>query len=139
MKGLNNSSRRICIPEVDVDFVIEALRELVSIEKDWIPSKKGESLYIRPFIFGADPFLGVRPSQNYKFIILLSPVGTYYASGFKPVKILVQDKFVRAVRKGLGECKTPANYAASLLASEEAMKKGFTQVLWLDAINLKEH
>jgi branched-chain amino acid aminotransferase len=134
---INNSSRRVCIPEVDVDFVIEALRELVIIDKDWIPSKKGESLYIRPFIFGSDPFLGVRPSTNYKFIILLSPVGAYYASGFKPVKILVQDKFVRAVRKGLGECKTPANYAASLLAGEEAMKKGFTQVLWLDAINLK--
>lgn len=134
---LNNSSRRVCIPDIDVDFAIEALRELVSIDKDWIPSKKGESLYIRPFIFGADPFLGVRPSKNYTFVILLSPVGAYYAEGFKPVKILVQDKFVRAVRKGLGECKTPANYAASLLAGEEAMKKGFTQVLWLDAINLK--
>jgi branched-chain amino acid aminotransferase len=134
---INNSSRRVCIPEIDVDFVIEALRELVSIDKDWIPTKKGESLYIRPFIFGADPFLGVRPSKNYRFVILLSPVGAYYASGFKPVKILVQDKFVRAVRKGLGECKTPANYAASLLAGEEAMKNGFTQVLWLDAINLK--
>ncbi len=134
---INNSSRRVCIPEIDVDFVIEALRELVSIDKDWIPTKKGESLYIRPFIFGSDPSLGVKPSKNYRFIILLSPVGAYYSSGFKPVKILVQDKFVRAVRKGLGECKTPANYAASLLAGEEAMKNGFTQVLWLDAINLK--
>jgi len=134
---INNSSRRVCIPEIDVDFVIDALRELVAIEKDWVPSNKGESLYIRPFIFGSDPFLGVRPSKNYRFIILLSPVGAYYPEGFTPVKILVQDKFVRAVRKGLGECKTPANYAASLLAGEEAMKKGFTQVLWLDAINLK--
>ncbi len=134
---INNSSRRVCIPEIDVDFVIEALRELVSIDKDWTPTKKGESLYIRPFIFGSDPSLGVKPSKNYRFIILLSPVGAYYSSGFKPVKILVQDKFVRAVRKGLGECKTPANYAASLLAGEEAMKNGFTQVLWLDAINLK--
>jgi len=137
IKRINNSSRRICIPEVDVEFVLEALKELVNIERDWIPTTKGEALYIRPFIFGADTFLGVAPSKNYKFIILLSPVGAYYPEGFSPVKILVQDDYVRAVRKGLGECKTPANYAASLLAGEEAIKKGFTQVLWLDGIEQK--
>ncbi len=134
---INNSSRRICIPEVDVKFVMEALKDLVNVERDWIPTTKGEALYIRPFIFGGDPFLGVRPSKNYKFIILLSPVGAYYPEGFNPVKILVQDDYVRAVRKGLGECKTPANYAASLLAGEEAVKKGFTQVLWLDGVEQK--
>ena len=134
---LNNSSRRICIPEIDVNFALEALKELINIEKDWIPSKRGESLYIRPFIYGKDLFLGVKPSKEYKFIILLSPVGAYYPEGFKPVKILVTDEYVRAVRKGLGECKTPANYAASLLAGQAAVKKGFTQVLWLDGVEQK--
>ena len=134
---LNNSSKRLCMPEVDVEQAIYALKELVNIEKDWIPEKDGESLYIRPFIFGVDPLLGVRPSSNYKFIILLSPVGAYYPEGFKPVKILIQEEYVRAVRKGLGECKTPGNYAASLLATEYAQKKGYTQVLWLDAVEQK--
>lgn len=134
---LNNSSRRLCMPEVDVDFALEALAKLVKIEKDWIPEKDGEALYIRPFIFGTDPALGVKPSKEYKFIILLSPVGAYYPEGFKPVKILVSDKYVRAIRDGLGECKTPANYAASLLATEIAKEQGFTQVLWLDAVEKK--
>lgn len=136
-KRLNRSAKRICIPEVDVDFMLHALNELVTIEQNWIPTKKGESLYIRPFIFGTDEVLGVRPSTNYKLVILLSPVGAYYPEGFKPVKILAQDDFVRAVRKGMGECKTPANYAASLLATQQARDKGFTQVLWLDGVELK--
>ena len=137
LERLNRSSKRMCIPEIDTSFVMNALKELITIEKDWVPSREGESLYIRPFIYGSDPFLGVRPSSKYKLIILLSPVGAYYAEGFKPVKILVQDDYVRAVRKGLGDCKTPANYASSLLAAEEAKKKGYTQVLWLDAVELK--
>ena len=137
IERLNNSSRKICIPEVDPEFLLQAIMELVSVERDWIPTKFGESLYIRPFIFGSEPFLGVRPSSNYKLMVLLSPVGAYYPEGFKPVKILVQDDYVRAVRKGLGDCKTPANYAASLLAGEEAKKKGFTQVLWLDGVEQK--
>lgn len=136
-KRLNNSARRLCMPEVDIDFVIESLKELIAIEKDWIPSKKGESLYIRPVMIGTDKLLGVHPSKKFKFYIILSPVGAYYPEGFKPVKILVQDKYVRAVRKGLGDCKTPANYAASLLATEEANKEGYTQVLWLDGVELK--
>ena len=134
---LNNSSRRVCIPEIDVDFAIEALKELINIDKDWIPTKQGDSLYIRPFIFGSDPFLGVKPAKEYKLILLLSPVGAYYPEGFKPVKILVTVEYVRAVRKGLGDCKTPANYAASLLAGQEAVKRGFTQVLWLDGVEQK--
>jgi branched-chain amino acid aminotransferase len=137
IERLNNSSRRVCIPEIDSGFALEVLKELINIERDWIPEKHGESLYIRPFIYGADPFLGVKPAKHFKFIILLSPVGAYYPEGFKPVKILVTDEYVRAVRKGLGDCKTPANYAASLLAGEQAIKKGFTQVLWLDAIEQK--
>jgi branched-chain amino acid aminotransferase len=137
LQRLNNSAKRICMPEVDVDFVLEALKELVTIDSDWIPTNRGESLYIRPFMYGSDPALGVRPSNDYKLVILLSPVGAYYAEGFKPIKILIQDDYVRAVRKGLGECKTAGNYAASLLAAKEAAKKGFTQVLWLDGLEQK--
>ncbi len=134
---LNNSSRRLCIPEIDIDFVLSALKELVWIDRDWIPTKKGEALYIRPFVYGSDPVLGVKPSASYKLMILLSPVGAYYPEGFKPVKILATDEYVRAVRKGIGECKTPGNYAASLFASEYARKNGFTQVLWMDGIEQK--
>ena len=137
LKRLNTSAKRICMPEADSDFVLEALKELVAIDSDWIPKNRGESLYIRPFMFGSEPALGVRPSNNYKLVIMLSPVGAYYPEGFKPVKILVQDDYVRAVRKGLGECKTSANYAASLLAAQEAIKKGFTQVLWMDGVEQK--
>ena len=137
LERLNRSARRMCIPEFDVPFVLNALSELVSIDRDWIPTDEGEALYIRPFMFGCDPVLGVKPSAKYKLVILLSPVGTYYAEGFKPVKILAQDKYVRAVRKGLGDCKTPANYAASLLATEDALKEGFTQVLWMDGVEQK--
>ncbi len=136
-KRLNNSARRLCIPEIDEEFALEALKELVKVDKEWIPTKSGQSLYIRPFIFGYDPALGVRPANIYKFLIILSPVGAYYPEGFKPVNILAQDDYVRAVRKGLGDCKTSANYAASLLAGAEAQKKGFTQVLWLDGIHQK--
>lgn len=137
LQRINNSSRRLCIPEIDVDFVLTALKELIWIDKEWIPTKKGESLYIRPFIYGSDPVLGVKPSSSYKFIILLSPVGAYYPEGFKPVKILATDDYVRAVRKGIGECKTPGNYAASLFASEFARRQGFTQVLWMDGVEQK--
>ncbi len=137
IKRFNNSAKRLCIPEVDPEVMLNALVELVSLEKAWIPEKKGESMYIRPFAFGLDPFLGVRPASQYKLIILLSPVGAYYAEGFKPVKILVQNDFVRAVKKGMGECKYPGNYAASLLAQEKAHEKGFTQVLWLDGVEQK--
>ncbi|WP_337864713.1 branched-chain amino acid aminotransferase [Ignavibacterium sp.] len=137
LQRLNNSAKRICMPLIDTDFVLEAMKELIAIDSDWIPTKKGESLYIRPFMFGSDPALGVRPSYKYKFVIILSPVGAYYMEGFKPVKILAQDDYVRAVRKGLGECKTAANYAASLLAAKEAAQKGFTQVLWLDGVEQK--
>ncbi len=137
IKRLNNSAKRLCIPEVDPEFLLNAIIELVSLEKEWLPNKKGEAIYIRPFIFGTDTFLGVRPSTGYKLIVILSPVGAYYATGFKPVKIMVQDDFVRAVRKGMGECKYPGNYAASLLAQEKAHEEGFTQVLWLDGIEQK--
>ena len=134
---LNRSARRLCIPEIDIEFALKALKKLIKLEQNWIPTKPGHSLYIRPLIFANDPYIGVKPSDTYKFIIMLSPVGPYYPEGFKPVPILVTDKYVRAVRKGVGDCKTAGNYAASLLAQREAKKEGYTQVLWLDAIEQK--
>ncbi|MBU0769234.1 MAG: branched-chain amino acid aminotransferase [Proteobacteria bacterium] len=133
-KRMNNSSHLLCIPEIDEDFALNALKELLTIEKDWVPSAPGTSLYIRPTIIATDPFLGVRASHTYRFFIILSPVGAYYAEGFNPVKIWVTRNHVRAVRGGVGEAKTPGNYAASLYAAEQAHKHGYTQVLWLDGI-----
>ena len=134
---LNRSAKRMCIPEIDIEFALNALKQLIKLDEKWIPTKPGHSLYIRPLIFANDPYIGVKPSDTYKFIIMLSPVGPYYPQGFKPVPILVTDKYVRAVRKGVGDCKTAGNYAASLLAQREAVKEGYTQVLWLDAIEQK--
>ena len=133
-KRMNNSSRLLCIPQIDEDFAIDALKKLLTIEKDWVPSAQGTSLYIRPTIIATDPFLGVRASHTYRFFIILSPVGAYYPEGFNPVKIWVTRNHVRAVRGGVGEAKTPGNYAASLYAGEQAHKQGYTQVLWLDGI-----
>ena len=133
-KRMNNSSRLLCIPQIDEDFAIDALKKLLTIEKDWVPSAPGTSLYIRPTIIATDPFLGVRASHTYRFFIILSPVGAYYPEGFNPVKIWVTRNHVRAVRGGVGEAKTLGNYAASLYAGEQAHKQGYTQVLWLDGI-----
>ncbi len=136
-KRLNKSAWRMCMPQVDENDFLQAIKELVSVESRWIPSQKGTSLYIRPFIIATEPFLGVRPAKEYIFSIILTPVGAYYAEGFNPVKIFVTDKFVRAAKGGVGEAKTAGNYAASLMASEEAKELGFTQVLWLDAAQRK--
>jgi len=137
IKRMNRSAKRLCMPEVDMDLALTALKELVHLEKDWIPTKEGHSLYIRPLMFADDPYIGVKAGEQYKLMIMLSPVGPYYPEGFKPVPILVTDKYVRAVRKGVGDCKTAGNYAASLLAQREAIKEGYAQVLWLDAIDQK--
>jgi len=134
---LNNSATRLCMPTVDVDFAIEALKELVKLDQNWIPERAGYSLYIRPVMFSTDPVLGVRPSNTYKLYFLLSPVGPYYPEGFKPVPILATDKYIRAAAKGVGSCKCAGNYAASLLAQKEAKEQGFSQVLWLDSIEQK--
>jgi len=136
-KRLNISAERMCIPLFDESFAKNALYELLRIEKDWVPSKKDTSLYIRPFIIATDPYIGVRPSDTYKFFIILSPVGAYYPEGFKPVKIYVTDKYVRASRGGVGFAKTAGNYAASLYAAEEAKNMGYTQVMWLDCSQRK--
>ncbi len=134
---LNRSAQRLCIPEIDEALVHQGLFDLLKLEQDWVPGSKETSLYIRPFIIATDPYLGVRPSHTYKFMIILSPVGAYYPEGFKPVKIMVTDKYVRAIRGGIGHVKTPGNYAASILAAEDAKKQGYTQVLWLDGVELK--
>lgn len=136
-KRLNRSCRRLCIPEVDEDFALESLKQLIALEKGWVPGAPETSLYIRPTIVAMDPFLGVRASHTYRYFIILSPVGAYYPEGFNPVKILVTSDLVRAVRGGVGEAKTPGNYAASLLAGEQAHAAGYTQVLWLDGVEQK--
>ena len=110
----------------------------MTLEQKWVPTAEGTSLYIRPFIMAMDPFLGVRASHTYRFSIILSPVGPYYAEGFNPVKIWVSEDHVRAVVGGVGEAKTIGNYAASLLAGDKAHQEGYTQVLWLDGVTRKQ-
>lgn len=137
MERLNRSNRRMCIPEIDEQFAIQAIKQLVHIEEEWVPDAPGTSLYIRPFIIATEPYLGVRPSKDYQFIVILSPVGAYYESGINPVKIAVENEYVRAVKGGTGEAKTAGNYASSLIAQEIADKEGYEQVLWLDGLEKK--
>ncbi len=132
IERMNHSAERLCIPKVDPGVALRALTTLVGLERDWVPSTVGTSLYIRPTIIANEAFLGVRPAKSYLFYVILSPVGSYYPEGINPVKILVVDKYVRAVDGGVGGAKTGGNYAASLYAAEEAKHQGFTQVLWLD-------
>ena len=134
---LTRSAARLCMPPVDEELFLTAIKTLVSLERGWVPRVPGTSLYIRPAIIATEAFLGVRPSQTYCFFIILSPVGAYYAEGFSPVKILVEDHYVRAVKGGMGAAKTGGNYAASLAAGEEAHRRGFSQVLWLDGVERK--
>lgn len=134
---LNRSARRLCIPEIDEEFSFDALKQLIALDKEWVPGSPGTALYIRPTIIATDPFLGVRASKTYRYFIILGPVGAYYAEGFNPVKILVTKDYVRAVRGGIGEAKTAGNYAASLLAGEHAREAGYAQVLWLDGVEQK--
>ena len=137
MARLNVSNDRLCIPPIDEAFGVEAVRRLVSLDRDWIPSGEGTALYIRPFIISVDPHVGVHPAHHLLFIIILSPVGAYYPEGINPVKIYVERNYVRAVRGGMGFTKTAGNYAASLKAQDEAEAQGYTQVLWLDGVERK--
>jgi len=130
----NRSARRMCMPEIDESLQMAMLTALLKLDKDWIPHSVGSSLYIRPTMIASEAALGVRPANRYLYFIITGPVAAYYAEGFNPIKIYVSDQFVRAVKGGVGEAKTMANYASSLYAAEYAKKKGFTQVLWLDAI-----
>lgn len=133
----NRSAKRMCMPEVDIDLAMEGMRQLILLDREWIPKSHGASLYIRPTMLATEPHLGVRPANNYLFFIIIGPVGAYYKEGLNPVKIYVEDFYVRAALGGTGEVKTAGNYAASLLAAEKAKEKGFTQVLWLDAAERK--
>ncbi len=133
----NRTNERICIPKIPEEDFLQAIKAVVKMDEAWIPEREGTSLYIRPFIIATDPFLGVRPSHTYKFMIILSPVGAYYPEGLNPVKIWIEDDYVRAVRGGLGEAKTGANYVASMKAQDKAHQGGYSQVLWLDGVERK--
>ena len=134
---MNNTNERLCIPQLDPCDVLDALKALISVEKEWVPALEGTSLYIRPFIIATDVQLGVHPSSSYKFIIILCPVGSYYPEGIKPVKIFVEREYVRAVRGGTGFAKVGGNYACSLIGQQKAEQMGYSQVLWLDGIEHK--
>lgn len=129
---LNHSNDRLCIPPIDENLALEGLKKLVWLDQEWVPNVEGTSLYIRPFIISTQPYLGVSPSSQYKFMIIMSPVGSYYKEGIAPVKIAVEKEYVRTVVGGTGTAKTGGNYAASLRAQEIAGEKGYSQVLWLD-------
>jgi len=132
IKRLNRSNERMCIPTVDEALALEAIQTLVDLDRDWVPRKEGTSLYIRPFVIATEPYLGVSASKTYTFMIILSPVGAYYEAGINPVKIAVENEYIRAVKGGTGEAKTAGNYAGSMIAQENVAKKGYAQVLWLD-------
>jgi branched-chain amino acid aminotransferase len=134
---MNRSNERMCMPPVDIDFVHDALVKLVGLEQDWIPEGIGTSLYIRPVMFATEPALGVKISDTYYFIMILSPVGSYYKNGLAPTSIFVEDFYVRASKGGTGEAKCSGNYASGLKPYELAKKEGFAQVLFLDAENKK--
>ncbi|MHA1654089.1 MAG: branched-chain amino acid aminotransferase [Candidatus Thorarchaeota archaeon] len=137
IERLNASARRMVMPEIDPEFGLYSIKRLVSIERDWIPQLPGTSLYIRPNMIATEARLGVKPAKEFLYYVILSPVGPYFKGGFNPVKVFVSDKYVRAVRGGVGAAKTIGNYAASLLGTQEAIELGYSQVLWLDAIERK--
>ena len=136
-KRTNDTNKRLCIPELPVEDFVEAVKAVVKVDEDWIPTAPSTSLYIRPFIIATDDFLGVAPSKTYMFIIILSPSGAYYESGLAPVGIWIEDDYVRAVKGGIGFAKTGGNYAASLAAQVKAHDGGYSQVLWLDGVERK--
>ena len=136
-RRMMNSNQRLCMPLIPEKDFVEAIEALVRIEKDWIPSKKGTSLYIRPFMFASEAGVGVHASESYQFVIIASPSASYYKNGLEPVKIYVEDEYVRAVIGGTGNVKCGGNYASSIIAQSKAKKLGYDQVLWLDGIERK--
>lgn len=137
IRRMNRSAERLCLPEIPEDIAMQVLTEFVKFEQDWVPSAPGTSLYIRPFMYGNDETLGVHSVKHATFMIITSPVGSYYKEGINPVKIMIEADDVRAVRGGTGEAKCGGNYAASNRAGEKAEKKGYSQVLWLDGVERK--
>ena len=136
-KRTNSTNDRLVIPQIPVEDFVQAVKAVVDVDRDWVPTEPGTSLYIRPFIIATDEFLGVAPSKTYLFMIILSPSGAYYESGLAPVGIWIEDEYVRAVRGGIGFAKTGGNYAASLIAQQKAHDAGYSQVLWLDGVDRK--
>ncbi|HCA71270.1 MAG TPA: branched chain amino acid aminotransferase, partial [Ruminococcaceae bacterium] len=132
-----STNERMCMPTVPEEDFVTAVKALVKTEKDWVPSKAGESLYIRPFCIATEPHLGVKPSDTYLFLVICCPVGAYYPTGLNPVKIYVEDKYVRAAPGGTGYIKCGGNYAASLISQETAESLGYSQTLWLDGVERK--
>lgn len=137
LNRFNDSAERMCMPRIPTDEVLQAMKGLIYLERDWIPQSQGAALYIRPAMIATEAALGVRPADEYIFFIICSPVGAYYAEGFNPTRIYVEDKYVRAVQGGVGNVKTGGNYAASIKAHTTSQQKGYTQVLWLDAVERK--
>ena len=136
-KRTNATNDRLVIPQLPEEDFVQAVSAVVDVDRDWIPTEPGTSLYIRPFIIATDEFLGVAPSKTYLFMIILAPSGAYYESGLAPVGIWIEDEYVRAVRGGMGYAKTGGNYAASLIAQQKAHDAGYSQVLWLDGVERK--
>ena len=132
-KRTNNTNKRMCMPQIDEDLFVDAVKAIVEVDKDWIPDKKDTSLYIRPFMFATEPFLGVAASKTYRFMIILSPVGLYYEHGLAPTRIYVENEYIRSAMGGTGYAKIGGNYAAAMIAEQKAHDMGFDQVLWLDA------
>ena len=130
-RRFNISAERMHMPTVPEELFIEGMRRLIELDKNWIPQQHDHSLYIRPFMFASDEIIGVRPSENYKFLIILSPTGPYYSG---PMRIYVEEKYVRAAAGGVGYAKTAGNYGGAMLATAEAKKIGYDQVLWMDAV-----
>lgn len=137
VRRMNNSAERLCLPQIPEDDAMQILETFVSLEQDWTPSAPGTSLYLRPFMFGNDESLGVHAVHNATYVIIASPVGSYYKEGINPVKIMIEDEDVRAVRGGTGYAKCGGNYAASNRAGQRAEEKGYSQVLWLDGVERK--
>jgi len=137
IRRMNRSAERLCLPQIPEDMAMEILETFVGLEQDWTPSAEGTSLYLRPFMFGNDESLGVHAVHNATYVIIASPVGSYYKEGINPVKIMIEDEDVRAVRGGTGYAKCGGNYAASNRAGERAEKQGYSQVLWLDGVERK--
>lgn len=137
IERMNRTNERLCIPALNEADVLDALKAIVAVEEEWVPTADGTSLYIRPFIIATDVQLGVHPSKSYKFMIILSPVGSYYPEGIKPVKIFVERDYVRAVKGGTGYAKVGGNYACSLIGQKKAEELGYSQVLWLDGVEHK--
>lgn len=133
-KRLSRSAERLAIPPIAKEWVVESFLRLVDIDRRWVPAERGTALYLRPTIIAVDPAIGLHPGHSYLYFLILCPVGAYYAESGAPVSIVATEEFVRAAPGGLGDAKTPANYAASLLAGERAKAAGYTQVLWLDAV-----